>query len=246
VKVPGWLVLLTCLLLSYAEGLADVVFADSPNFALDTRHTSSIAFADSGPFRLDTRGVLVAGVSGRVLDGSSSLPLSGAAVRIDGTGFATTTDGSGNFSLAGVPKADGYRLEVSRDGYGSYASTINVPSGNLALGDIRLYSATRPYRLLALVPDVNPSQTVVEEGGTAYRYYRVVTSDGRTPVGNVPVSVQILGGGTIPQTGDVSDNWAGRVAGVSDPDGIVRVRVPSSSIGAPGSLKGFRCWNRAW
>ncbi len=240
VEVPGSFVLVACLLLSSVPGLADVVYADSPDFTLDTRLVSSVAFADSKSFTLDTRGVLVGGVSGRVLDGSTSLPLSGAGVRIDQSEHATTSDGSGHFNLTGVAAGNGYRLTVSRDGYGSHVANFSITSGTLALGDIRLYSALRPYRLIPLVPDVNPGQTVVEEGGTAYRYYRVVAADGRTPVGNVPVSVQILGGGTIPQSGDVSDHWAGRVAGVSDPDGIVRVRVPSSSIGGPGSLKGIQ------
>ncbi len=83
---------------------------------------------------------------------------------------------------------------------------------------------------MSLVPDVNPAVTEVEEGGTGYRYYLLAAADGKTPVTCASVSIRLSGGSTISQVENPSDDWAGRVAGVPDADGIVRLRIPSGVL----------------
>ena len=86
--------------------------------------------------------------------------------------------------------------------------------------------------IIPLVPDVNPAVTEVEQGGTAYRYYQVVAADYKTPVVSSNVTLQIVGGGIISQANDISDVWAGRVAGIPDGDGIIRLRITGHRAGS--------------
>jgi hypothetical protein len=53
----------------------------------------------------------------------------------------------------------------------------------------------------SVAPDVNPSTTTVEVGGTAYRYYLALNSANQ-PQGGVAVSAQVSGGNPIPQSGE--------------------------------------------
>ena len=182
-------------------------------------------------FSLNTRNTVTGAVTGRVLGGG--LPLPNVQVKIEGTVCATNTAGDGRFMLTGVPTASGYVLGASGDGYmPSRVTNVVVSAGTMNLGDIALGGASRPFHVIPLVPDVNPTNvTVVEDGGTAYRYYQVVAADGKTPVVSTNISVRIVGGSAISQANDVSDVWAGRVAGVPDADGIVRLRIPATALG---------------
>ena len=93
------------------------------------------------------------------------------------------------------------------------------------------------HKVVALVPDLNPAISTAEEGGVAYRYYSVMSADGRTPAGGVALQARLAGGFGIPQTADVMDDWPGREAGVSDADGIVRIGVPSTAVGGAGTTR---------
>ncbi len=187
------------------------------------------AEAVSAIFTLDTRAVPTGTLTGVVQAGGA--PVAKAQARIDGTGFATTTGADGRFTLANIPSGSGYVLKVSAAGYGSkQVSGLTVTSGARDVGTISLSTLSGPYRLVPLQPDVNPPVTQIENGGVGYRYYRVLSADGRTPAGGVNVALRVAGGSTISQSGDISDSWAGRVAGVSDDDGIVRLRVPAAEL----------------
>jgi hypothetical protein len=189
------------------------------------------AQANSQMFTLDTRSVLTGAIAGAVT--GNGVPLVGAQVRVEGTAFVASSVANGAFTLAGVPVASGYVVTVSADGYGSQIkSRVDVTTGTANLGTISLASAGRPYHIIPLVPDVNPALAQVEGGGTNYRYYQVVAADGRTPVVSANVTLRISGGSTISQAGDVSDVWAGRTAGIPDADGILRLRIPASSLGS--------------
>jgi hypothetical protein len=180
-------------------------------------------------FRVDLSWVVTGTLTGVVQAGAT--PVVNAQVRIDGTGFAASTGADGRFTLANVPAAAGYLLKVSAAGYAAkQVPGVTVASGTRDLGTIQLANAGGPYRLVPLQPEVNPLVTQIEAGGVGYRYYRVLSADGQTPAGNVSVSVRKAGGSTVSQAGDVSDTWAGRTAGVSDDDGLVRLRVPASAI----------------
>jgi formylglycine-generating enzyme required for sulfatase activity len=191
--------------------------------------------ADSNITTVDTRGVQAGTLTGLVQ--GNGTPLTNAQVRIDATPFTTNTAASGRFTLTTVPAGSGYLLKVSAAGFASKSVPgITVTAGTTDLGTITLGTTTGPYQIIPLAPDVNPATTTVEQGGTAYRYYLMQNSAGK-PQGGVAVSVQVAGGSPIPQAQDVSSYWPGQVAGTSDADGIVRIAIPSSALGAPGTIQ---------
>jgi hypothetical protein len=200
------------------------------------------AQANSPMFTVDTRGVLTGKLTGLVQ--GNGTPLANAQVRIDGKAFATITDANGRFTLASVPAGSGYLLKVSAAGFASKSVPgITVTAVTTDLGTITLGTTTGPYQVIPLAPDMNPATTTVEQGSTAfeqggmaYRYYLVQNSAGE-PQGGVTVSVQVAGGSPIPQAQDVSSYWPGQVAGTSDADGTVRIVIPSSALGAPGTVQ---------
>ena len=186
-------------------------------------------------FTLDTRGVPTGTITGLVQ--GNGTPLANAQVRIDGTPFTASTAADGRFTLANVPVGSGYLLKVSAAGFASKSVPgITVTAGTTDLGTITLGTTSGPYQIIPLAPDVNPATTTVEQGGMAYRYYLLQNSAGQ-PQGGVAVSVQVAGGSPIPQAQDVSGYWPGQVAGTSDADGIVRIAIPSSALGAPGTIQ---------
>ena len=192
--------------------------------------------AISPAITVDTRNVLTGTLTGYV--SGSGKALSNAQVSVENTLSATNTFPYGYFALANVPVGNGYVVNVGAPGFVSARLVgVNVPAAFTNLGTITLTPSTGQYTLLPLVPDVNPSITTVEEGGTAYRYYRIASSPSNHE-GGVSISVQILNGNTIVQTNDISGYWPGRVAGVSDArDGVARVAVPSSALGTAGTAQ---------
>ena len=191
---------------------------------------------DSNITTVDTRGAESGTLTGLVQ--GNGTPLANAQVRIDGTAFATNTAASGRFSLTNVPAGSGYLLQVSAAGFASKSVPgIKVVSGTTDVGTIQLATLSGPFRIIPLQPDVNPPVTLVEDGGVGYRYYLVTSSDGKSPAGKVTVSLRIAGGATIAQAGDVSDSWAGQVSGVSDANGVVRLRIPATSLGSGDSVQ---------
>ena len=192
-------------------------------------------YGDSPVFSIDLRGLLTANLTGRVV--ANATPVANAQVRLEGTAYDANTVGDGTFTLTSVPVGNGYVVDVSATDYYSKRLTgVNVAAGANNLGNISLTTGGGPYRLTPMVPDVNPTTTTVEAGGTAYRYYRVLNSSG-SPAGGVAVSVQIAGGPVIAQTSDVSSYWPGQTAGLSDADGVVRISIPASSLGASGTVQ---------
>jgi hypothetical protein len=191
--------------------------------------------ADSNIITVDTRGAQSGTLTGLV-QGNGTL-LANAQVRVDGTPFTTSTAANGRFTLTTVPAGSGYLLKVSAAGFASKSVPgITVTAGTTDLGTITLGTTTGPYQIIPLAPDVNPATTTVEQGGTAYRYYLMQNSGGQ-PQGGVAVSVQVAGGNPITQAQDISSYWPGQVAGTSDADGIVRIAIPSSALGALGTIQ---------
>ena len=200
---------------------------------LPARATTSSA--DSNITTVDTRGTQSGTLTGMVQ--GNGTPLANAQVRIDGTTFTTSTAANGRFTLTTVPAGSGYLLKVSAAGFASKSVPgITVTAGTTDVGTITLTATAGTYKVIPLAPDVNPATTTVEQGGVAYRYYLMQNSAGQ-PQGGVAVSVQVGGGSPIPQAQDVSGYWPGQVAGTSDADGIVRIAIPSSALGAPGTIQ---------
>lgn len=191
--------------------------------------------ADSNIITVDTRGVSVGTVTGTVLGNGAAL--ANASVRVETTPFVTNTMSDGTFMLTNIPAGNGYVLDASAADYNSKRLTsVSVAVGSNNLGNISLVNASGPYRLMPMVPDVNPTTATVEASGTAYRYYRVLNSSG-SPAGGIVVSAQIVGGSAISQTGDVSSYWPGQTAGISDADGVVRISIPASALAADGTVQ---------
>ena len=199
-------------------------------------HANATASTGVSPiFTVDLRSVLAGSVFGRVF--GSGVPLTNAQVRVLDTPYTTNSGVDGGFNLTNIPAEVGYVVAVAAPGFAS-TNIANVPvtASPRDLGAITL----RPlgaHKVIPLVPDLNPDVSKVEEGGVAYRYYRVVSSDGKTPAGGVTLQARLAGGAGITQTGDVGENWPGREAGVSDADGIVRIRVPSGDVGGAGTTR---------
>ena len=64
-------------------------------------------------------------LSGRVVDGSTGLPLSGASVAVKGTSLRGSSDGNGIFFIDDVP-VGGAVLVVSRVGYKTRELSVGV------------------------------------------------------------------------------------------------------------------------
>jgi hypothetical protein len=211
-----------------------VLWCAAQGLALPSAHAATSS-ADSNITTVDTRGAQSGTLTGLVQ--GNGTPLVNALVRIDGTSFTTSTAANGRFTLTTVPAGSGYLLKVSAAGFASKSVPgITVTAGTTDLGTITLGTTTGPYQIITLAPDVNPATTTVEQGGAAYRYYLMQNAAGQ-PQGGVAVSVQVAGGSPIPQAQDVSGYWPGQVAGTSDADGIVRIAIPSSALGAPGTIQ---------
>jgi hypothetical protein len=218
-----------------------VLWCAAQGLALPSAHAATSS-ADSNITAVDTRGTQSGTLTGLVQ--GNGTPLANAQVRVDNTPFTTSTAANGRLTLANVPAGSGYLLKVSAAGFASKpVPGVNVVSGTTDLGTIQLVPLGGPYRLLPLQPDVNPPVTQVEDGGVAYRYYKVVPVNQNDNPGGTVVSLRIAGGSTIPQAGATLDDWQGYQedywpgyqAGTADGDGTVRLRIPSSALGGPGA-----------
>ena len=72
-------------------------------------------------------------ITGTVTNARTGAPLSGATV--GGTGFSTTTDSNGNFTLAGVPSGPGEPLSVTASGFSPETKVVTVVGGEIVSAD---------------------------------------------------------------------------------------------------------------
>ncbi len=193
--------------------------------------TITSAQAANSPQTIQLRAVCAPTMlTGKVVAGG--LPVAGAQVLIDPLQVAVLTATNGYFSITNIPVGCGYVAIVSAAGYATVRTNgITIVPGVNDLGFISLTPVLGPYRIIPLTPEVNPPSSILEEGGVAYRYYLVVGADGKTPVVSSNITLRISGGSRIPQDNDVSAVWAGRVAGIPDGDGIVRLRIAATNLG---------------
>ena len=216
-------------------------------FTLPTGVPAATSSAASNVTTVDTRSVALGTLTGVVQAGGAGI--AGAQVRIDGTAYITNTAGDGTFALTNVVAGSGYLLKVSAAGFASKSVPgVNVTGGTTDLGAIQLAVLGGPYRLVPLQPDVNPAVTQVEDGGVAYRYYRLVPTKANDNPGGTPVTLQISGGAAVTQAGSTWDDWqgfnshywAGVQAGIADGNGMVRLRIPASCMSIKNSLYTFQ------
>ncbi|RLA48088.1 MAG: hypothetical protein DRR06_00640 [Gammaproteobacteria bacterium] len=80
-------------------------------------------------------------LGGRIVDGTTGLPLAGADVSLDGVG-SIVSGPSGLFGFAEVARGD-HSLAISAAGYTSASYNLNYPAGSAgAMGDLPLYATS--------------------------------------------------------------------------------------------------------
>lgn len=124
-------------------------------------------------------------VRGRILD-SNREPQVGLVVRLENTGFGTTTDADGAFFLDKVP-AGQYTLVATGLGYSVQKQALTVLAG-------------QPTALtLALDPRHQALQEVVVREGRAFEAEVAGATRTRTPLKDLPQSVQVINQATLQQ-----------------------------------------------
>ena len=99
-----------------------------------------LALATMTGFTAITAAQQSATIEGRVKDASNRDFLPGAAIYLDGTGYATISDNEGIYALHGVP-AGTYELKVSYIGYEEYTNSITLDRGEVLVHDIDLQAS---------------------------------------------------------------------------------------------------------
>lgn len=105
-----------------------------------------------------------ADVSGRVIDGSTGVPLAGAQFTLNG-GISATADSDGSFTFSSVPRGS-YQGQLTADAYQTQTISFEFAPGVTGnLGDLRLYpvsevAAATSLTLLGQVVDGVSGQTI--------------------------------------------------------------------------------------
>ncbi len=114
------------MLKAYARNLAGVI-VESVTVDADGTTNQDIVFTSGGT------------LTGRITDGADGV--SGAVVGIRENGMQTTTDDSGNYTIAGIGKGDSYTVTVSASGYADAQSTVSIVAGSTTTKDFALSRA---------------------------------------------------------------------------------------------------------
>lgn len=141
-------------------------------------------------------------VSGRVVADENGRAVPDARVEVEGTGLVATTDAEGQFAIRGVP-ATAHTLVVSREGFESVRTRVDVQAGTDRALDVRL-----PFAVSVQESVVVAAQTVGVLGlrGSATSASRL----GLQPI-EVPASVDVIDSSVMEARGyqKVSDAVAG-------------------------------------
>jgi len=135
-------------------------------------------------------------ISGTVTDAGSTAPIAGATVSY--SGGSATTDGSGNYTLAGVAEGS-YTLTASASGYQSQSRTVTVGPGATATQNFAL---TLPYG--AITGTVTDAATGSAIGGATVSYSggsATTNSSGQYTLANVPPGTYSISAGASGYTG---------------------------------------------
>ena len=102
-----------------ATGTYDVTLYSIDSLGATAKATQSVSVTTDGG------GSGAGTLSGTVTDAATAEPIAGAAVGIDGTTLATTTDSTGGYTLAGVPAGD-HSLTASAEGFDPLTKEVTV------------------------------------------------------------------------------------------------------------------------
>jgi thermitase len=130
-----------------------------------------------------TRIIVPGTITGRVSDAGSGSPIAGATVT-DGT-RTTTTDASGEYTIAGVPPGT-YQVTASKEGYESSSLTATVSEGNTAPADLALTRIVVPGTITGSITDAGSGSPIA--GATVTANSRTTTTDasGEYTIAGVP------------------------------------------------------------
>jgi len=127
--------------------------------------------------------VLPGTVSGQVTDAEEGSPIAGATVT-DGT-RTTTTDASGEYTIADVPPGT-YEVVASKEGYESSSLTVTVLEGTTAVADFSLSQTIVPGTITGSVTDAEDGSPII--GAVVTDGTRTTTADaaGQYTIADVP------------------------------------------------------------
>src|SRR5438067_2869872 len=103
------------------------------------------------------------GITGRVTDQSTGLPVPSAAVVVTGTSLGAITNDSGVYSIRAVPVGT-HQLRASRVGYGPGVRTVSVNAGSVTTADLSISHV--PYVLEEVVTTATGEQRTRELGNS--------------------------------------------------------------------------------
>lgn len=139
-------------------------------------------------------------VTGRVFARSSERPLTGAEVRLAGSGFSTVSDASGSFRLVRVPVGR-YTLETTYLGYTRSAIEVEVVAGTESAQEVVLQPAHHVEEAVKVVaePILQGQANALNQQKTAPNIKNVVSSDlmGSFPDANSAEATQRVPGVTL-------------------------------------------------
>jgi uncharacterized membrane protein len=158
-----------------------------------------------------TRIIVPGAITGAVTDAEDGSPIAGTFVT-DGT-RTTTTDASGQYTLANMPPGS-YEVTASKSGYESSTSTVTVVSGGTAVMNFSLNQNTPPSNAM-WVDTVGFKQC----GVNLFIEIEVVTTSGVVPGANVALSLESSSGELL------------NLSGTTDSDGLVRFRLHKAPVG---------------
>ena len=174
--------------------------------------TVTVSEGNTAMANLSLTWIIVPGtITGSVTDAGSGSPIAGATVT-DGT-RATTTDASGEYTIANVPPG-AYHVAANKAGYESSTTTVTVVSGSTVLSNFSLNPSTPPSNPM-WVDTVGFRQC----GVNVFIEVRVMTASGGLAGANVALGLECSSGDLL------------NFRGTTDYDGFVTFRLHKPPAG---------------
>src|SRR5437763_3321616 len=175
------------------------------------------------------------GITGRVTDQSTGLPVPTAAVVVTGTSIGALSNDSGVYVIRGVP-AGTHQLRASRVGYGPAVRTLTVVAGEVATANF--FISHVPFVLEEVVTTATGEQRTRELGNTVAKVdaAKIVET---APISNMQdlLNSRVSGVTLIQQGGVVGSGSRVRIRGLSSAslsnDPLVYIDGIKVEIGSP-------------
>jgi len=150
-------------------------------------------------------------ITGTVSDAEDDSPIAGATVR-DGT-RTTTTDASGEYTIADVPPGT-YEVVASKEGYESSTSTVTVVPGGTAVMNFSLNRNAPPSHAIWV-----DTFGLRQCGVNLFVEVKVMSASSVAPGANVALSFECSSGELL------------NFSGTTDGDGLMRFRLHKPPVG---------------